>query len=146
MSGSEAPDSRRHLRHLGCWIVVWLLVVIWIALSGLLVLGRGDVEGLLKLAFGRYSKPDAYQSLNRIVGLFWASNGTIVSLASLAAWRKRGDIFAVLMIAPALGCLLCLASEKPSDPNWYDILGICSICWIVGSLVTGGYWFVLRRR
>jgi hypothetical protein len=52
----------------------------------------------------------------------------------------------VLMIGPGIALLFCLVFEQWSDPNWHNVLSICSISWLVGIFVTGCYWLANRRR
>jgi len=127
------------------WIIAPLLLV-WLAASVFILIGRGDVESLLDSAFGHRVMSDAFEGLNQIAPLCWASHSMLVSLALVAAWRRRADILLVLVIGPGIALLLCLVFERWSDPNWHDVLAVCSIGWFVGTLVTGFYWLANRRR
>jgi hypothetical protein len=138
-------NATRRLFDLRLWIVAPLLLV-WLAASVLILIGQGDVESLLRSAFGHHVRPDAFRFLNQIAVPFWASYSIFASLAVVAAWRRRFDILLVLMIGPAIALLICVATQQWSDPNWYVMLAVCSIGWLVGTLVTGCYWLATRRR
>ncbi|ODT99175.1 MAG: hypothetical protein ABS79_04815 [Planctomycetes bacterium SCN 63-9] len=127
------------------WIVAPLLLI-WVAVSGLILAGRGDIESLLNFGFGPHVRPDAFKLLNGIAIPFWVSHSLLTGLAILAAWWRRTDLLSVLMIGPMMGILGCLIAENWSDPNWYDVVAVCSICWFVGSFVTGFYGLVNRRK
>ena len=138
-------NATRRFFDLRLWIIAPLLLV-WLAASVLILIGRGDVESLLGSAFGHHVRPDAFEGLNQIAVPSWASQSILVSLALVAAWHRRVDIFLVLLIGPGIALLLCLGPEQWSDPNWYNVLAVCSIGWLVGTLVTGCYWLANRRR
>jgi hypothetical protein len=138
-------NATRRLFDLRLWIVISLLVV-WLAVSVLILIGRGDVESLLGSAFGRNVRPDAFEFLNQIAVSFWASHSLLASLAFLASWQRRVDVLLVLMIGPVIALLVCLASQEWSDPNWHNVLAVYSIGCVVGTLVTVFYWWVKPRR
>jgi hypothetical protein len=138
-------NAARRFFDLRFWIVAPLLLV-WLAASVLILIGQGDVESILGSAFGRHTRPDAFERLNRIAVPFWVSHSVLASLSILAAWHRRVDILLVLLIGPAIALLICVSTQQWSDPNWYVMLAVCSIGWLVGGLVTGCYWFANRRR
>ena len=62
----------------------------------------------------------------------------------LAAWHRRTDVLTVLMTGPVITLALALVAQPWSDPNWFQIVAICSIGWLVGTLVGLAYWVVKR--
>jgi hypothetical protein len=48
-------------------------------------------------------------------------------IANLAAWHRRKDVLIVLMIGPVITSALALVAQPWSDPNWFQIVAVCSI-------------------
>ncbi|MDG3004926.1 hypothetical protein [Paludisphaera mucosa] len=126
------------------WVVA-PFVALWLAASGLIVLGRGDVESLLRFIFGHPLHPDALNYVNEVTFAVWVAWSLFVALAIAAAWRRRGDVVLILLSGAVLAILLCFAGERWSDPNWHNIACVCAIGWFVSTLVGGCYWLLARR-
>lgn len=107
----------------------------WLALSALSVHSGPNVERGLRALFGRYSRVDAFDGVNGIVGAFWCLHSVLSLIAAAALYRRRFDVLTVLLIGPALAALLLAFEEDWSDPAWFTIVGVTSIGEIVSSLV-----------
>jgi hypothetical protein len=116
------------------------LVVLWLGLSGLLVVARGDPEAWLRATFGRYGRADAFEHLNGVSFLFWLVHSSLVLTAIVAARYRRSDVLAVLLIGPVIGLAIGLLGQTWSDPNWFIVVAVCTIGWLVGTVVGGVYW------
>ena len=116
------------------------LAALWLMLSTLLAASGGDPEPMLRTLFGRHSHADAFQNLNFISNLFWAAHSYLFLMALAAFWCRRPDVFTVLLIGPAFGMVINLLEENWSDPNWFVIVAVCTIGWVVSTLVAGSYW------
>ena len=124
------------------WRVATLgaLVLLWFGLSGLLIVARGDPETFLRTTLRGYSRPDAFRFLNGILVLFWLVHSPLVLIATAAARFRRSDVLTVLLIGPAISLVISLLGEKWSDPNWFDVVAVCTIGWLAGTVVGGVYW------
>ncbi len=140
----RAPLAGRRAELLRIGMIAPLLLV-WFAVSTLVLIGRGDVERLLHSTFGHQARPDAFEGLNQVASLFWAVIGGHLGLALVAAWRRRIDVLLVLLIGPGIALGLCVLLENWSDPNWHNVIGVCTIGWLVGTLVAGGYGLATLR-
>jgi hypothetical protein len=121
------------------------LVSLWLGLSGLLVVSRGNPEAFLVTTFGRFSMDDAFENLNGVTVDLWCVHSFLVLIAIAAVWYRRPDVLAVLMLGPAMASAIALPGQRWSDPNWFDVVAVCVICWLVSTVVGVAYW-VLRRR
>ncbi len=122
------------------------LLLLWTVISTFIMLGQGDVEGLLESTFRHHVPHDAFFALNRIIPIFWASLTILLTLAFLATRQRRTDVVLILLAGPILAFLLCVISEDKSDPNWYDILAISTIACFVSALVSCCYWSIRRQE
>jgi hypothetical protein len=125
------------LSHLG---ILAVLVLLWLGLSGLLVVSHGQPEAFLDNNLGHFSRHDAFQNLNGISGLAWSIHSLLTAIAIAATWFRRPDVLGVLMIGPAIAISLVLVEEDWADPNWFVVVAICSIGGLVGAVVAAGYW------
>ena len=117
------------------------LVVLWLGLSGLLVVARGDP----KPGSGdpRPPRPGrTSQHLNGISVLFWLVHSSLILTAIAAARYGRSDVLAVLLIGPVIALAIGLLGQTWSDPNWFVVVAVCTIGWLVGTVVGGVYWGV----
>jgi hypothetical protein len=121
-----------------------VLVSLWLCLSGFLVVARGNPEAFLVRTVGRFARDDAFENLNGVLNHFWLLHSSLFLIAILAAWHRRTDVLIVLMIGPVIASALALVAQPWSDPNWFQIVAICSIGWLVGTLVGLAYWVVKR--
>lgn len=113
---------------------------LWLMPSALLAASAGDPEALLRAAFARHGREDAFDHPNGISALSWAAH-SCPSLVAIAASRsRRPDVLAVLAIGPALGVTLDLLGPSWSDPNWCVIVAACTIRWAVSTAVGGFDW------
>lgn len=128
--------------HVPLWrsVTVGTLVLLWIGLSWLLVVSRGDPETFLRRAFAGHSMPDAFHHLNEPAYLFWAAHSCLVVTALSASWLRRPDVLIVLMIGPAIGMVLGSLSQRWNDPDWVVFVGVCLTGWVAGTPVGLVYW------
>ena len=126
--------------------VLGALVISWIGLSGLLLFVRGDLEAFLRSTFGRFSRADAFEHVNDIAGTFWLMHSLLVLIAVAAARHRRPDVLAVLIIGPVIALSIGLLRQAWSDPNWFVIVAVCTIGWLVGAVIGGLYWALKRGR
>jgi hypothetical protein len=117
-----------------------VLVLLWLGLSGLLVLSHGQPEAFLHNNLGRFSRNDAFQHLNGISLLVWSIHSLLTAIAIAATWFRRTDVLGVLMVGPTFAILIVLLDQNWADPNWFVVVAVCSIGWLVGSVVAAGYW------
>jgi len=117
-----------------------VLVFLWISLSGLLLVSWGNPEVFLRRTLGRYSQPDTFKHLNGISVLFWLVHSALLLVGIAAARARRSDVLTVLLIGPAIAVIICLLNEDWSDLNWYVIFAVCTIGWLVSTIVGGVYW------
>ena len=54
-------------------------------------------------------------------------------------------MLAVLMVGPIIALAIALFGQRWTDPNWFEVVGVCTICWFVGDVVGVTYW-VLKRK
>src|SRR4051794_22777870 len=127
-------------------ITLGALLLLWIGLSWLLVVSRGDPETFLRTAFAGYSMPDAFHDLNRAAFLFWVVHSCLILTALSATRLRRPDVLIALMVGPAIGMVLGLLSQRWSDPDWVVFLGVCLMGWLASTLVGLVYWGVRSRR
>ena len=74
------------------------MLLLWIGISWLLVVSRGDPETFLRTAFAGYSRPDAFHHLNRAAVYFWVVHSCMVLTALSATRFRRSDVLVVLLI------------------------------------------------
>jgi hypothetical protein len=122
------------------------LVSVWLGLSGLLVVSRGNPEAFLVTTFGRFSMDDAFENLNGVTVGLWCVHSFLVVTAIAAVWYRRPDVLAVLMLGPVMASAIALPGQRWSDPNWFDVVAVCVICWLVSTVVGVVYWFLGRRK
>jgi hypothetical protein len=128
------------------WPVVSLgiLVLIWAALTGLLIASHGKPEAYLAATFGRSSRPDAFEHLNGIAVHVWFLHSALVLLALLAVRRRRTDVLGVLLIGPVIALTIAILGQQWTDPNWFVVAAVFAIGSLVGAVVGGAYWMVKR--
>lgn len=146
-AGKKPPGDELAEARLGpaCQVVfLAFLFALWLGLSGLLVVSRGRPEAWLAAAFGRFSRPDAFQFLNGVAILFWSAHSLLLLVAIAATRYRRPDVVAVLAIGPVIASAIALLGERWQDPNWHNVVSLGSIGWGVGTLVAGGYWLLKR--
>ena len=125
----------------GCqFATLALLVSIWIGLTGLLVVSRGKPEAFLVRTLGGFSMPDAFKHLNECSTLAWSLHSILVLVAMAAKRYGRTDVLTVLMIGPVIAASIVLVDQRWTDPNWFNIVAVCSIGSLVGSIVGLSYW------
>ena len=117
---------------------------LWLGLSGLLVVARGEPEAFLLATFGRFCRDDAFENLNRVSVVFWWLHSLLVVVAIAATWYRRTDVLTVLMIGPALALVIALLGERWADQNWFLIVAVSSICWLVSTFV-GVIYYIVKR-
>jgi len=125
---------------------VGVLVSLWLGLSGLLAVSRGKPEAFLATTFGRFGRADAFEHLNGVAILIWSVHSILVLIAIAATRYRRTDVLAVLMIGPVFAASIVLPVQRWPDPNWHEVVSVCSIGWLVGSVVSCGYWVLKLRR
>ena len=116
------------------------LVSLWLALTGLLLASGGNPEAFLLGNLGRYSRADAFKSLNPILPIFWFVHSSLLVTAMAAARSRRRDVLTVLLIGPAIALAFNLFFQEWSDPNWYVFVAVSTIGWLVSTIVGGVYW------
>jgi hypothetical protein len=116
------------------------IVGIWLPFAALLLSSGGSPEASLRVMFGRYSRPDAFSSVDRIAGLSCILHTLLCALAVIAVSRRRFDVVTVLCIGPSLALLVYVIADGISDPAWYTFLALCSIGETVSIVVALGYW------
>ena len=119
---------------------VGVLVSLWLGLSGLLIVARGKPEAFLVTTFGRFSHDDAFRHLNGVTVDLWWLHSFLVVIAIAAARYRQTDVLTVLMIGPVMASAIALLTQRWSDPDWFLILGECTICWLVSTVVAALYW------
>lgn len=135
---------RFHTRTVALWqiFVLGVLFFLWFGLIGLVIIAHGDIEAFLQESFRHNSRLDAFYDLNRASALFWVVHSSLTMTAVAAARFRRSDVFAVLLIGPAIGLVVSLLWQRWGDPNWAVFVGVCLIGWLVGTIVGGMYWFI----
>ena len=126
--------------------VLGVLFSIWFGLFGVLIIAHGDLEAFLHETFRHNSRRDAFYDLNRVSVLFWVIHSALTIAAVAAARSRRSDVFAVLLIGPAIGLAISLLCQRWRDPNWAVFFGVALIGWLVGTIVGGVYWFMTSNR
>lgn len=124
-------------------LVPAVLVLGWLGLSALLLVAKGNPEAALRGALGRHARADAFEHLNGIAIPFWTVHTSLTLVAIAAARSQRSDVLGVLPIGPAIALLIGLLGQDWSDPNWFVVVAVCAIGWLVSTVVAVGYW-VLR--
>jgi hypothetical protein len=131
------PSARRPHWHS---ITLGALLLLWVALSLLLVVSRGAPETFLRASFAGLGRPDAFHHLNRAAVCFWVAHSCLV-LAALSAIRsRRSDVLVVLLFGPTMALMIAVFGQRWSDPDWVVIVGVCLIGWLAGTLVSLVYW------
>jgi hypothetical protein len=123
-------------------VVLTALVSLWLALTGLLFVSWGNPEAFLLGRFGRYSRSDAFVHLNPILPFFWFVHSSMLLMAIAAARSRRTDVLTVLLIGPVITLVFNLFYQEWSDPDWYDLVALLTIGWLVSTIVGGGYWML----
>lgn len=126
--------------------VLTLLAAMWIALSALLVLSRGDVEAYLISIFKDSARPDAFVRLNRTFRLMWIAHSCLLLFGLVAMMVHKRDLFTVLIIGPSLAFPIALFWQRWSDPDWNTFTGICVVGWLASIVAGGVYWLYDRGR
>jgi hypothetical protein len=125
----------------GLWtLVAAALVLLWLGLSALLLVARGDPEAALRGAFGRQARADAFDHLNGISIYFWSMHTSLTLVAIAAARSRRSDVLKVLLIGPIIALTVCLLGQDWSDPNWFVAVAVCTIGWLASIVVGAAYW------
>ncbi len=117
-----------------------VLITLWLGLSGLLVVTRGQPETFLAASFGRFSRRDAYEHLNAISIVAWSLHSSLVLTAIAATRYRRTDVLIVLMIGPVIASVSAVLGQNWADPSWFQVVAICTIGWLAGTVVGGMYW------
>ena len=89
-------------------VVLALVALLWIALSFLLVLARGDVEAYLLNIFKDSARSDAFVRLNPTFRLMWITHSCLLLFGLVAAMVHKRDLFTVLIIGPFLAFAVAL--------------------------------------
>jgi hypothetical protein len=121
-------------------LVLATLVSLWLGLTGLLLVSRGNPEAFLLRNLGRYSRADAFEFLNTGLPFFWSVHSCQVLMAIAAALFRRTDVLTVLLIGPVIALVINLLGQEWSDPNWYVFVAVVTIGWLVSTIVGGVYW------
>jgi hypothetical protein len=122
-----------------------VLVSLWLGLSALLVGTWGKPETFLVKTLGRFSRDDAFEHLNGVSVVFWSVHSLLVLIAIAATKYRRTDVLTVLMIGPVIAAAIVLLGQSWADPNWFEVVAICSSGWLAGSVVGSAYWIVKPR-
>ena len=122
-----------------------VLVLLWLGLTGLLVVSRGRPEAFLVTTMGRFSRADAFEHLNGISTLVWSLHSLLVLTVTAATWQRRADVLTVVMIGPVIALAIALLGQRWEDPNWFVIVAVCAIGWLVGMVVGWAYWILKSR-
>ena len=117
-----------------------VLVSLWLGLSGLLVVTRGKPEAFLATTLGRFGRAGAFEHLNGVSILVWSVHSFLVVIAIAATRYRRTDVVAVLVIGPVIALVIALLGQRWSDPNWFEVVAVCAIGWLVGTVVGCVYW------
>ena len=125
-------------------VTLGLLVSLWLGLSCLLVVARGNPEAFLLRNLGRFSRDDAFEYLNGISVTLWCVHSSLVLVAILAIRCQRKDVLVVLIIGPIMGLAFALLGQQWSDPNWFQVVAVWAICSLVSTIVGQAYWVVRR--
>jgi hypothetical protein len=130
-------------RTIGLWqiSVLGTLFSLWFGLVGLFVIAHGNLEVFLLETFPN-SMRDAFYDLNRVLLFFWLVHSSLCLTALAASRSGRSDVLAILLIGPALGLTISLLSQRWEDPSWAVFVGVSSVGWLAGTIVTGAYWFM----
>jgi hypothetical protein len=123
-----------------------VLGLLWVGLSGLLVVTRGKPEAFLTTTFGRSSRADAFEHLNGVSTLVWSVHSLLVLTAIAATRYRRTDVLAVLIIGPAIAASIALLGQQWADPNWFEVVAVCAIGSVAGTVVGSAYWVLMPRE
>jgi hypothetical protein len=121
-------------------LVLATLISLWLALTVLLLVSRGNPEAFLLRNLGRYSRADAFKHLNSGLPFFLFVHSCQVLTAIAAARFRRTDVLTVLLIGPVIALVFNLFYQEWSDPNWYVVVAVGTIGWLVSTIVGGVYW------
>jgi len=116
-----------------------VLAALWVALSILWLLGRGDVETYLLATFKNSVRADAFRGLNSAFQSMWISHTCLLVFCFVAMVAGMSDLFIVLILGPTLALLVAFATQQWDDPHWFIFAGVCSIGCTVGIVVGGAY-------
>ena len=72
-------------------------------------------------------------------------HSSLVLTAIAAARYRRLDVLVVLLIGPVIALVIGLLGQTWADPNWFVVVAVCTIGWLVGLVVGGVYWSVTQR-
>jgi hypothetical protein len=144
-SGRRSMQRLARLRSASQLAAAALLVSLWLGLTVLLLASRGQPEAFLIKKFGRFSRDDAFEHLNGIAVIAWPVFSILVLIAMATTRYRRPVALAVLMIGPVIAASIVLIDQRWADPNWFEIVAVCSIGSLVGSIVVIVYW-LLRRQ
>ena len=133
------PNSRRPLWQ---YITLGAILLLWIGISCLFVISKGNPETFLRSIHETHSEFDAFFDLNRSLAIFWVVHSCLTLVALSATWFRRSDVFVVLLIGPAMALGLAFLSQRWSDPHWATFVGICVMGWIASTLVSLVFWSV----
>mgnify|MGYP006275834489 CR=1 FL=1 len=82
------------------------LLLLWGGLIGLLVVARGDPQRYLQETFGSPRPPNVFNLVDHgSLVEFLLIHSCLIAVALAALWRGGGDVFAVVLICPALALL-----------------------------------------
>ena len=96
-------------------LVLATLVSLWLALTGLLLVSRGNPEAFLLGNLDRYSRADAFEHLNSGLPFFWCVHSSLVLTSIAAARFRRTDVLTVLLIGPVIALVFNLFYQEWSD-------------------------------
>jgi hypothetical protein len=126
-------------------ITLGAMLLLWIGISWLLVVSRGNPETFIQTSFATNSRPDAFHDLNRTAVFFWVIHSCLTLTALSATRSRRPDVLLVLLIGPAMALPIALLSQRWSDPQWAVFVGVCLMGWLASTLVALGYWGVRSK-
>jgi hypothetical protein len=124
---------------LGC------LVLFWFGLSGLLIVAWGDPEAFLRTRLARSSHADTFEHLNGVSVPFWLVHSCLNLMAMAAARYRRSDVMTVMMVGPIIALAIGVLGQTWSDPDWFVVVAVCTIGWLVGAVVGALYWGLTPR-
>jgi len=116
------------------------LTLPWLGLTVLLLVARGDPEALLRRAFVGRARTDAFEHLNGVSTSFWIAHTCLAAVGIAAARSRRAHVLQVLLIGPLMAAAICLIGQDWSDPNWFVVVAVCTIGWLVSTAVAAAYW------
>lgn len=118
------------------YILYSVVFGIWLVLTVFLWRSNGNPQAWLCDKFGPYSRSDAFDGVNQIIGLFWRLHIALTVIAGMALFRRRYDVLTILLIGPSLAAILVGFEEDWSDPAWFTITGLLCLGYLAGIPVT----------